>query len=126
MGSATVAIQKLTHNEANVKVTATGATAATITLNTNLYSATAGDLTGASGSVEIAKVMWCVSPVSGAFVTITRASDVLYLYGTGEFNLNANGMLENDSPLNDITVTFSGAGGGTVFMKLKKTSGYGD
>lgn len=116
-------IQKLTHNEANVKVTNATADNVTITLNTDLKlsSETLG-----TPKVNIDKIFWSVSPVAGASITITRDSvAIATLYGSGELNLNANGMTDDEKNVNDILVTIAGTGG-SVYLKLKKVEGYGD
>jgi hypothetical protein len=76
--------------------------------------------------VAIEKIMWSVSPVSGASMTITRnAEAVAVLYGSGEMDLNARGMTDDTHAAYDIGVAFAGSGG-TAYLKLKKVSGYGD
>lgn len=117
-------ISKLTHYEANVKVTNPTADNATIDLDTDLFSAAVRDTLNGTQIVDIQKIMWSVSPIAGAAATLTRNSVVLCtLCGTGELNLNANGMSENEGHASDIVVTFIGTGG-TVWLKLKKISGY--
>lgn len=122
--AATTTIQKLTHNEANVKFYSASAQAsAALALATDLKLASE---TVDTPVVNIDKILWTTSPVSGAYITITRnATIVAALYGTGEMNLNALGMTEDQLNTDNITVTFVGTGG-TCYLKLKKTTGYGD
>lgn len=116
-------IQKLTHNEANVKITNATADNAVIDIDVDLKLASE---TIGTPRVTIDKIFYSVSPVSGASITITRNTvAIATLFGSGEINLNANGMTDDEQPAHDITVTFAGTGG-TVYLKLKKVEGYGD
>lgn len=122
--AATKVIQKLTHNEANVKITNATADTATIDLQTDLLLGS--ESLDASQTVNIDKVFWSVGYAAGNSVTITRNSvAIATLFGSGEMNLNANGMVDDHNNTHDIVVTFAGTGG-TVYLKLKKTKGYGD
>lgn len=87
--------------------------------------------TGASGTavlgtgarVTIEKVLWSVQTGSGS-LTVTRNSEaVLTLFGSGEMDLNAKGMVEDQNNSHDIAVAFAGSGG-TCFLKLRKVDGY--
>lgn len=120
--AATKQVLKLTHNEAVVKVTNPTADTATIDLQTDLKLAS--EVLEASQVVSISKILFSVSPVAGASISILRgATTEATLFGSGEFDLSANGMAEDHSPTTDITVTFTGTGG-TVYLKLRKTTGY--
>ena len=117
-------ISKLTHNEANVKVTSSAASDNdTIGLTDDLKLASD---TLAGPIVDIAKIMWSQAAGSTNYITITRNSVVIcLLYNSGEMDFNAKGMSEDEGHGSDIVVTFVGAPG-TIYMKLKKTTGYGD
>jgi hypothetical protein len=119
-------ISKLTHNEANVKVYGAAADTATIDLVTDL--ALASDIISGLGiqKVEINKILWSTAPVAGSSITLTRGGVVIAaLFGSGEMNLNAMGMTEDDLDTAALVVTMVGTAG-TIYLKLKKTNGYGD
>jgi hypothetical protein len=124
--SAVKSILKLTHNEANVKVTATAAAdTATITVDSDLKLGS--DTTAAAWEVVLDKVLWTCSPISGAYITVVRnAVLIVQLYGSGEMNLNALGMADDQQKDKDLVVTFVGGSGGVIYLKLKKRAGYGD
>lgn len=119
-----VVVSKLTHNEANVKVVGTAASdTGTIALATTLLLA--GETLG-TPVVNIDKVFWSIAPSTTNFITITRNSVVIAtLFSTGEMNLNAMGMTEDEGNGSDIVITFAG-GAGNIYLKLKKVEGYGD
>ncbi len=115
-------ISKLAHNEANVKITNASADTATVELQTDLKLST--ETLEATQYVNIDKLVWSVSPVAGASITITRnAVAIATLFGSGEMNLSAFGMTDDQLNTYDITVTFASTGG-TLYMKLKKLTGY--
>ncbi len=115
-------ISKLAHNEANVKITNASADTATVDLQTDLKLST--ETLEATQYVNIDKLVWSVSPVAGASITITRnAVAIATLFGSGEMNLSAFGMTDDQLNTYDITVTFASTGG-TLYMKLKKLTGY--
>src|SRR6185312_7422122 len=111
----------------------------TITLNSDLIlgvggagtSSDAGSaLDGAADSnpftVTISKILYSCAPVTGDSISITRNSLVVAtLFGSGELDLSAKGIVDTDQATHDIVVTFTGSGG-TVYLKLKKATGYGD
>jgi hypothetical protein len=115
-------VLKLTHNEAVVKITNATADNASIDLQTDLKLT--DEVLESNQTVHISKILFCVSPVSGASITVTRNSVAeATLFGSGEFDFSANGMAESHNATHDITVTFAGTGG-TVYLKLKKVDGY--
>src|SRR5574343_533634 len=109
--AATKKILKLTHHDATVKVTAASADNATVSVGTDLKL---GSETITTAKVSIEKLLWSVSHSAGT-LTITRNSEVIAtLYGTGEMDLNAKGMVEDSQSGSDLVVAFAGSGG-TVF-----------
>jgi len=78
---------------------------------------------GTGARVTIEKLLWSVQTGTGS-MSVTRNSEaVLTVYGTGEMDLNAKGMVEDQNNSFDIVVAFGGSGG-SCFLKLRKVDGY--
>lgn len=108
---------KLTEGTAYVKIVGSGAT--TITLATDLLSAT--QIISGTPSVGIGQIQWSGRGV----INITRNSvNVFELQNdSGYFDLNGNGgMLDVQNATSDIVVDITT--GGTVLLMLRKLSGF--
>jgi arginine repressor len=110
-------IMKLTDTLAIVKVVGTGSE--TIALGVDLLPTT--QIVSGTPTVGIGFIQW----TCGTSVTVARGGvNVMELHtNEGSFDLAGNGgMLDTQNGTSDLVVTI--AGGGTVFITLRKMSGY--